>query len=424
MSAKAYGAGFLSVLVTLTLDGRFHSSSDDYQGKTFDDAYRELQRMHRRLLHRLSRYGRRNDDFWGIRCTEVHRDGCPHFHTVLYIRPELLSVVDAAVSALYSEQSRAAKAYFECYKDQVIKVRQAKDAKDHGEAISYIFKNSYSARSSDRADLINSLRQKAVISLFDKNQYELIGGNGTSAMARQLRKHQALSETLDALCIKPGAGGQRADRLEITRALIDDGLSKFKIIRGDRRNKYGELIGCVVGVEVLTELTSQAAVTPLEYVAVIYNYTRMLSQSNSEVETVSDAVYILGNGIRGPPIATLNSCSERFLKSWACCAKGLNPNFSSSTPIIRSSPCIFASAISSSGFLLLSSCSIIFNLSSVFVRAFSLRKSKVSLYMSADSFFSNALALLERPLLCISAIFTDDVAAAVACSASIQFLVL
>lgn len=70
---RAFAAGHLSVLITLGLDGRFHSSSPQYQGFAFDDAHAALHGIYEPLLDGLSRRGIRGG---GLLWRSLYRGSC------------------------------------------------------------------------------------------------------------------------------------------------------------------------------------------------------------------------------------------------------------------------------------------------------------------------------------------------------------
>lgn len=247
-SERAFESGYLSVFITLGLDGRFHSSSPDYEGRTFDDGYRVLHKIHDSLLDNLSQHGRRGEDFYGTRCVEVHRDGSPHFHTNLYIHPTLLPYLKKKLRELYYKQSAAMGHNFDKNVDQIIQVRQADDFKFYAEAVSYVFKNSYSGRKNNKQLFMDALRQKAVIGIYGKHQYELIGMNGSSSVIREIPKHKNMDEVADDLGLSIEMKDRRAKRLMIIKEIISGGAAKYRLIKEDRKNRYGEIVKRTVSV--------------------------------------------------------------------------------------------------------------------------------------------------------------------------------
>lgn len=248
---RAFEAGYLSVLITLGLDGRYHSSSPKYQGYTFDDAHAVINKTLEALLDTLSRHGERGSDFYGLRCMEVHSDGCPHSHVILYLREDLLPYLLSRLRALYHKQSEEMGRYFDGYSHEIVKVRTASDKKKYTEAVSYVFKNSYSGRWSSIDGFMSALRQKVAISVHGKRQYDFIGMSGCRSLMRELRRHKSVGGVADDLVLDKRQVNRGERQYSAVKSLIDGGLSSYKVIKGCRINKYGERVYKVIGVRFL-----------------------------------------------------------------------------------------------------------------------------------------------------------------------------
>ncbi|MDP2245232.1 replication endonuclease [Pseudomonas sp.] len=245
---RAFETGHLSVLITLGLDGRYHSSSPKYEGKTFDDAYRVIHKTYESILDHLSRYGRRGEDFYGIRGVEVHEDGCPHFHILLYINPNLLERLQRKIKALHHQQSEAMGKYYDMNSHKLLTVRYPRDAGHYGSGVSYVFKNSYSGKPGSKIDFTSSLRQKAVIGLYGKRQYEKIGMCGVSTKIKEIAKHKSHDEIARSLDLSIKDKNKRQRWITIVKALISGGAKRYTLVKEVRKNRYGVAVSCVVDV--------------------------------------------------------------------------------------------------------------------------------------------------------------------------------
>lgn len=81
--------GLKGFFVTLTLPGHFHpnpsAGKNTWNGSTPEQGHDELHRLWRLVQREVNRkFGK----LLGIRVEEPHEDGCPHWHLLVYIKPE------------------------------------------------------------------------------------------------------------------------------------------------------------------------------------------------------------------------------------------------------------------------------------------------------------------------------------------------
>lgn len=247
---RAFDSGYLSVFITLVLDAPYRSSSPLYRHKDFDSGYQILSSMQSSLLDHISLRGKRGVDFYGARCVEVHLDGCPHFHTLLFIKPDLLDCLKQKLKALHHSHSIEMAATYDKNENQIIKVRSAMDGEQYHEAVSYIFKNSYAGRNSDKHAFVRALRQKTVISIYGKHQYELIGMTGSPTMIRELPKYRTVDQIAKTLQCGQMVNQPRANWLKLIKVLISGGAKKFRTITTSRKNRYGEEVKKTIGIAI------------------------------------------------------------------------------------------------------------------------------------------------------------------------------
>lgn len=81
--------GLTWCMTTLKLDGEWHPNPSlgkrHYNKASFEDMHAELN--HKWQLIRAAAHDQ-NVKIMGLRVTEAHRDGCPHWHIMVYIKPE------------------------------------------------------------------------------------------------------------------------------------------------------------------------------------------------------------------------------------------------------------------------------------------------------------------------------------------------
>ncbi|MFV7434904.1 MULTISPECIES: replication endonuclease [Pseudomonas putida group] len=245
---RAFAAGHLSVLITLGLDGRFHSSSSQYQGFAFDDAHAALHGLYEPLLDGLSRLAIRGVDFYGARCIEVHADGCPHWHLVIYLRPDLLPYLIERLRALHYKQSTGMGEHFDAYSGRIVQVQQPTDLARYSAAVSYIFKNSYAGRAGDDDQFMAALRQKVAISIHGKRQYDFIGMSGSRSVIRELRKCQSVGGVANELVLGRDEVKREERQYSAIKSLVDGELDSYRLLKDEAVNCYGETVTKIIGV--------------------------------------------------------------------------------------------------------------------------------------------------------------------------------
>ncbi|MGO3437231.1 MAG: replication endonuclease [Serratia liquefaciens] len=117
--------GFIGEFYTITAPSRFHATNRyghrnrKWCGASPDETQRYLRNVWERARAKLHRKGIR---IFGIRVAEPHGDGTPHWHMLLFMRPEVVGQVRDILRAyacvedadeLYSERSRKARFHAE-----------------------------------------------------------------------------------------------------------------------------------------------------------------------------------------------------------------------------------------------------------------------------------------------------------------------
>lgn len=270
---QAFDSGYLSVLITLGLDGRYHSSCPNYQGLVFDDAHEALHGIYERLLEGLSRQGLRGKDFFGMRCIEVHVDGCPHWHLVIYLRKDLLPYLTERLRALHYRHSKTMGHYFDAYSSRIVQVQEPTDLTRYSAAVSYIFKNSYAGRAGNTDHFMDAVRQKVAISIYGKRQYDFIGMSGSRSVIRELRRHQSVGGVADELVLSRGQHNREERQYSAIKALVNGELSSYHLIKNESVNRYGEKVLKVIGVFFLEGFSGKEALAAPICPGVIRNYS-------------------------------------------------------------------------------------------------------------------------------------------------------
>ena len=311
---KAFTRNFISVFITLSLDGRYHSSSEKYQGKTFDQGYSELSQVLRSSLEHLSKAGVRGEDFYGVRCVEVHEDGCPHLHINLFMRPGLYASFRDKLRAAHYKLSSEMGLHFDKHEDKVIQVRRRGSLETFSQAIAYLFKSSYAGRSKDESLLTAALRQRAVISVYGKHQYELIGMNGRATIIKEVSRRREVRQAANELGIKAQDVDRRLVWLKVIGAILFEQSGRYCLLKETRPNKFGEPVSRTVGVRSLPYSCRNPINYSLIILAVICNSSRGRSWNLKKAGDLSSIDLDACQNIRAPP--KQRSATGRIHNEW------------------------------------------------------------------------------------------------------------
>lgn len=242
-SEAAFEKGFQSIFITLTCPSEFHSSSANYAYKTFEDAHIWLTAFYLSLFGYVSRKAKAGIDFWGVRAVEVHLDGCPHWHILIYATSEVEQLIRNRLRSLYERESTCLKNYYATHHDEIIKTRPPTNYDAYKQAISYVFDNSYAGRGTSQRASVSAMRQRVAISCAGKRQYQLIGIKGASKI-KELRRHikrdSELGGHADNLIVAKTEPNRNRLQLDALKALLFGGLRKYIFVQGTYKNGYGE----------------------------------------------------------------------------------------------------------------------------------------------------------------------------------------
>lgn len=242
-SEAAFEKGFRSIFITLTCPPNFHSSSPDYEYKTFEDAHQWLTDLYQALFGYVARKATPGVDFWGIRAVEVHADGCPHWHILIYADSHVEQLLRDRLRALYERESNTLNKYYKEHNAEIIKTRLPSEYAEYKEAISYIFKNSYAGKGSSRLASESAMRQRVAISCAGKRQYQLIGIKGGSKikeLRRHIKREPGIGGQAEKLIIEKSVGNRKRLQLDALKTLLLGGLENYVFIKKVYKNAYGE----------------------------------------------------------------------------------------------------------------------------------------------------------------------------------------
>lgn len=258
--ACARGAGHVGEFVTVTCPSRFHARlsvsgevNPKYEGMTPRDGQSYLVGMWAKCRAALARAG---VEIYGFRVAEPHHDGCPHWHFLVFMAPDLVPEFRRVLSryALADSGEEAGAT--------VNRVKFVSIDWQRGTAAGYIAK--YVSKNIDGAEVgldlegrpavESALRADAWASTWGIRQFQQIGGPGVGVW-RELRRLPECAEVpeLEALRRSAGdvAGGVKPDWSRFVDlmggpvAARKDRPASVCRVSGEGKNRYGEQAGAV-----------------------------------------------------------------------------------------------------------------------------------------------------------------------------------
>jgi len=324
-SETAFERGLQSIFITLTCPSEYHSSSASYERRTFEDAHIWLTIFYQALFGYISRKYKLGVDFWGIRAVEVHKDGCPHWHILIYASSEVEQLLRNRLQSLYERQSIELKNYYANHHGEIIKTRLPEKYDEYKEAISYIFENSFAGKGASQKASVAAMRQRIAISCACKRQYQLIGIKGASKI-KELRRHvkreSGIGGQAENLIVPKTVQNRNRLQLDALKTLFSGGLNKYIFVKKSYKNVYGEIRARTSSIRYKAESNSSGKVRQekedcllalcLEictglftfYVGVIFNSSSTQTQQwNKNLAFVFMRIerYGYSTYIRGPP---------------------------------------------------------------------------------------------------------------------------
>lgn len=244
MERLAVSRGYRWSMITLTCPPRFHPSSKAYDGSSLRDGNDLLSSLHRKLFKHLGKKYRANSDYFGVRIAEVHQDGCPHWHILVYCSDNMLIDLQSKLEQLLSGDGRP-EDYYKTHADKILKTQVARG--NETSPIGYILKY-LSPRATEKLSTTDKTTAKRIsyaLRAAGVRQFQLIGAEGISTKVRTLRKVANdpcapvnLKQLASTLVAKPGDDGVR--NLLGMVDLIDHASKDVKLIHIPCLNRFRE----------------------------------------------------------------------------------------------------------------------------------------------------------------------------------------
>ena len=176
-------AGFTGYFVTLTAPGNYHpnpaNGKRSYDQNNLRNAHTYIQERWKLIRARLTKVGTplSIDTFFGMRTVEAHKDGCAHWHLMIFTRPETFEIFSSLV-----------REFFPRLKQCDFKTID----REKGEATSYLFKYLTKAVDSSKFDHkgLEQDDRDAELYLLDQSTLTHARRVTTALRAQRIRQYQ------------------------------------------------------------------------------------------------------------------------------------------------------------------------------------------------------------------------------------------
>lgn len=215
---------------------RYNPKNDFKAAKDF------LNKQFQSFLKYFDKKFERGTDFSGIRVLEVHEDGCPHLHAMMFFDKAMREGIQNKMRWLHEDAGQAR--HFANHEANIVRFKST-DA-SAAKASSYIYKYLTTALNHENTDL-TAKRYKAAFKVNSTRQYAFFGVKGCLTKRRTLKtvsKMDDVPENLMKLAKSLHVCKEDNDRLEKQLAasinFIKSDHEKIEIIEEEIINKYGE----------------------------------------------------------------------------------------------------------------------------------------------------------------------------------------
>lgn len=244
---NSYGCAF----ITLTAAPQFHSNpkrgKSTYDGSSARAANLSIQKDWRSILDGLDNIGvkRKSGSYFGFRVVELHEDGCPHWHILIFFDKTLgiLDSLESSLQRLYKSRG----AYFERQKEGILRII-AKTDDQTAQPSSYIFKYIAYALGAGEADGDGlAYRYKCAIRAMRARQYGFFGVKCAIGKQRALRSianaenaPEHLSRMAKELYLPKDTLDRNEKQLQARVRFLEGGADELEVSQEVVENRYGE----------------------------------------------------------------------------------------------------------------------------------------------------------------------------------------
>ena len=237
------------VFLTFTCPPEYHpnptTNSNKYNIENdFEAAKNFLNKQFKSFLKYFDKKYERGNDFFGIRVFEVHEDGCPHLHAMMFFEKSMREGIQNKMRWLHEDEGQAN--HFKNHEQNIVRFK-SNDA-SAAKASSYIYKYLTTALNPQNSDL-TAKRYKAAFKANNTRQYAFFGVRGCLTKRRVLKTVSKMSDVpanLMQLAQSLHLCKETKDRLEKQLAasikFLKSDHEKVEIIEEEITNKYGEKV--------------------------------------------------------------------------------------------------------------------------------------------------------------------------------------
>ncbi|MBX9915404.1 MAG: replication endonuclease [Pseudomonadaceae bacterium] len=299
MEQLALKRDFKWMMLTLSCPPNYHSNPEigqnSFSGETPDSAYNYLNALWRKIQKHLGKNYEAYVDYFGLRVTEVHLDGCPHWHVLLFFRKGLEIELEKKLRNIFNKEGLRPKNHFEENKEKIIGL-----AREEGSGLakisspaSYMFKYLAFALASDGKDLTPAQtlakRHRCAIRAVRKRAVQPIGMEGILEKLRLVKSSltspkasEAIKRLARNLVVSKDDPGRHAKQLMALTSFIDVDHARLEFIRETYTNRYGDELQRNTAIR-LIEIRNEKPQHPRKG-AVALNYTS-IKKRNSGSDT-------------------------------------------------------------------------------------------------------------------------------------------
>lgn len=262
MEEIAESRGWCWMFLTLTAPSQYHSNpaigKNSYNpGLSPRDANVFIGKDWKAIRGALKEQGfKPSDSYYGFRVTEVHEDGCPHWHILVFHEPEIAEVVEKTMERLYRDRPGS---YFQKNKEKIIRIGLPKDDACAASAATYIF-NYLSFALSGGGDGTSSsstaYKYQCAIKAMGARQYQVFGIRGSHGKLRALAKVRRLPgcppnilQLANRLHVDQGVEGRNEIQLKARMDFFISEAGKIEFIKEASLNAFGETVDRIIGLK-------------------------------------------------------------------------------------------------------------------------------------------------------------------------------
>ncbi|MGZ2995702.1 replication endonuclease [Pseudomonas aeruginosa] len=247
--------GHTWAFITFTCPPEYHpnpsSGLNSYdESLKFKDAADYLnKKLFYQFQKRLDKKFKRSEDYAGLKVLEVHIDGCPHLHFLIFFRPEMKSEITKVIKNLYNADRP--EWYFAAHESDIIRFED-RQLENCAKASSYIYRYLDPVANELSTKYSHALKASGV------RQFSFFGIAGCQTKKRLIQRAQSNIHSYETRAIEQMASElfvskeieDRNDRqLSACIAFITEGSKSVELVKESCTNKYGETSTRVIGVK-------------------------------------------------------------------------------------------------------------------------------------------------------------------------------